>query len=94
VPGSHDITRLACQAYFAGCEADDIEPRPPYWPKWQHFSRVFDEQYRDIDGVAFDRSQPWTLLAVQGWRPRKGQRPGTPLRGDRLARSPDAALSH
>jgi WD40 repeat protein/uncharacterized protein YjbI with pentapeptide repeats len=64
VPGSHDITTKACQAYFDDCEADDIEPRPPYWPKWRHYSRVFDELYRDIDGVAFDRTQPWTLFAV------------------------------
>ena len=64
VPGSHDITRKACQAYFDDCEADDIEPRPPYWPKWRHYSRVFDELYRDIDGVVFDRAQPWTLFAV------------------------------
>jgi WD40 repeat protein len=68
VPGSHDITRMACQAYFADCEADDIEPRPPFWPKWRHFSRVFDEQYRDIEGVVFDRSQPWTLFAVPDLR--------------------------
>ena len=64
VPGSHDITRKACQSYFDDCAADDIEPRPPYWPKWRHYSRVFDELYRDIDGVVFDRTQPWTLFAV------------------------------
>jgi WD40 repeat protein len=68
VPGSHDITRRACEAYFADCEADDIEPRPPYWPKWRHFSRVFDELYRDIEGVVFDRSQPWTFFAVPDLR--------------------------
>jgi WD40 repeat protein len=68
VPGSHDITRRACQAYFADCEADDIEPRPPFWPKWRHFSRVFDELYRDIDGVAFDRTQPWTFFTVPDLR--------------------------
>lgn len=64
IPGSHDITRKACQSYFDDCEADDIEPRPPYWPKWRHYSRVFDELYRDIEGVVFDRTQPWTLFAV------------------------------
>ncbi|HEY1820809.1 MAG TPA: TIR domain-containing protein [Trebonia sp.] len=64
VPGSHDITQKACQAYFGDCEADDIEPRPPYWPKWRHYSRVFDELYRDIEGVVFDRTQPWTLFPV------------------------------
>jgi WD40 repeat protein len=68
VPGSHDITRRACQAYFADCEADDIEPQAPFWPKWRHFSRVFEELYRDIDGVTFDPTQPWTLFAVPDLR--------------------------
>ncbi|HEY1699853.1 MAG TPA: pentapeptide repeat-containing protein, partial [Trebonia sp.] len=68
VPGSHDITRRACEAYFADCEADDIEPRAPYWPKWRHYKRVFDELYRDIDGVIFDLSQPWTFFPVPDLR--------------------------
>jgi WD40 repeat protein len=68
VPGSHDLTRVACRAYFDDCEADDIEPRAPYWPKWRHFSRVFEEFYRDLDPVAFDRSQPWSLFEVPDLR--------------------------
>ncbi|MBO0806477.1 MAG: pentapeptide repeat-containing protein, partial [Nocardiopsaceae bacterium] len=68
VPGSHDITRRKCEAYFADCEADDVAPRAPYWPKWRHFSRVFDEFYRDIDGVAFDASRPWTLFEFPALR--------------------------
>jgi hypothetical protein len=68
VPGSHDVTRRACQAYFADCEADDVDPVPPYWPKWRHFSRIFDEFYADVEGAAFDRAQPWTLFEVPGLR--------------------------
>ena len=68
VPGSDDLTRLACQAYFDSCEADDIAPQPPYWPKWRHFSRTFDELYRDLDGVTFEWSQPWTVYAVPDLR--------------------------
>ncbi len=64
VPGGHDVTRRACEAYFANCEADDVPPRPPYWPKWRHFSRAFEELYRGLESVAFDRSAPWTLFAV------------------------------
>jgi TIR domain len=30
VPGGHDVTRRASEAYFANCEADDVPPRPPY----------------------------------------------------------------
>jgi len=68
VPGAHDVTRRACEAYFANCEADDVPPRPPYWPKWRHFSRAFDELYRGLETVAFDRSAPWTLFPVPDLR--------------------------
>jgi WD40 repeat protein/3',5'-cyclic AMP phosphodiesterase CpdA len=68
IPGAHDVTRRACEAYFASCEADDVPPRPPYWPKWRHFSRAFDEFYRGLDTVVFDRLAPWTLFAVPDLR--------------------------
>lgn len=68
VPGSSDLTRLACKAHFDLCAADDVVPQPPYWPKWRHFSRAFTELYRDIDGVTFESSQPWTLYAVPDLR--------------------------
>ncbi|TDD73896.1 TIR domain-containing protein, partial [Actinomadura rubrisoli] len=64
VPGTHDITRAACQAYFAGCEADEIEPQPPYWPKWRHFAGLFKEFYQGLDSLIFDSAQPWTLFPV------------------------------
>jgi WD40 repeat protein/uncharacterized protein YjbI with pentapeptide repeats/3',5'-cyclic AMP phosphodiesterase CpdA len=64
VPGAHDVTRPACRAYFASCEADDIEPHPPYWPKWRHFVKLFDELYQGLDEPLFDSEQPWTLFAV------------------------------
>jgi hypothetical protein len=57
VPGPRDVTLAACRAYFANCEADDVEPRPPYWPKWRHFARMFDEFYQGIEGLSFDRPQ-------------------------------------
>jgi WD40 repeat protein len=68
VPGGHDVTRRACEAYFANCEADDVPPRPPYWPKWRHFARAFEELYRGMETVAFDRSAPWTLFTVPDLR--------------------------
>ena len=68
VPGSHDVTRRAAEAYFANCEADDVPPQPPYWPKWRHFSRAFDEFYSGLDTVVFDRSTPWTLFTVPDLR--------------------------
>ncbi|NDU77481.1 TIR domain-containing protein, partial [Actinomadura sp. DSM 109109] len=64
VPGTHDVTRAACQAYFSSCEADDIEPQPPYWPKWRHYAGLFKEFYQGIDALIFDSAQPWTLFPV------------------------------
>jgi WD40 repeat protein len=64
VPGGHDITGAACRAYFATCEADDIEPQAPYWPKWRHFTNMFDEFYRGLDGPLFESAQPWTLFVI------------------------------
>lgn len=63
-PGETDVSRAACLAYFAHCESDDVALRPPYWPKWKHYERAFDELYRDIDGVSFTSDQPWTLFAM------------------------------
>ncbi|WP_018657182.1 TIR domain-containing protein [Actinomadura flavalba] len=64
VPGAHDVTLAACRAYFASCEADEIEPQPPYWPKWRHFAGLFQEFYQGLDGLIFDSAQPWTLFPV------------------------------
>ncbi|HEY2723087.1 MAG TPA: TIR domain-containing protein [Pseudonocardiaceae bacterium] len=64
VPGARDITRSACRAYFASCEADDITPKAPYWPKWRHFTKLFEELYQGIEELGFDSQQPWTLFPV------------------------------
>ncbi|KUN01666.1 hypothetical protein AQI95_30345 [Streptomyces yokosukanensis] len=63
VPGGQDVNQAACQAYFSTCEADEMPPRPPYWPKWRHFARLFQELYQGLD-VVFDSDQPWTLFPV------------------------------
>lgn len=68
VPGGADVNRAASRAYFADCEADDIEPRRPYWPKWKHFTRLFAELYQGIDSVIFTKDQPWTLFALPDLR--------------------------
>ncbi|MER5318873.1 TIR domain-containing protein [Streptosporangium roseum] len=64
VPGPRDITKAASRAYFSTCEADDVRPQPPYWPKWRHFTGLFEELYLGLDGPEFDSAQPWTLFAV------------------------------
>ncbi|CAL9408634.1 hypothetical protein SUDANB6_01606 [Streptomyces sp. enrichment culture] len=63
VPGGRDVNQAACRAYFSTCEADEMPPRPPYWPKWRHYARLFQELYQGLDAV-FDSDQPWTLFPV------------------------------
>lgn len=68
VPGARDVTRLACRAYFDTCEVDAITPKPPYWPKWRHYTRMFGDLYEGLDDLAFDSQQPWTLFALPDLR--------------------------
>ncbi|MFI9271450.1 pentapeptide repeat-containing protein [Kitasatospora sp. NPDC052896] len=63
VPGGQDVNLAASRAYFSTCEADEQRPRPPYWPKWRHYTRLFQEFYQGLD-VVFDSDQPWTLFPV------------------------------
>ncbi|MGW5684517.1 TIR domain-containing protein [Nonomuraea sp. NPDC003754] len=62
VPGPRDVTKAAAKAYFATCEADDVRPHPPYWPKWRHYAGMFAELHHD--GAVFDGGQPWTLFEL------------------------------
>lgn len=64
VPGPCDVNHAACRAYFANCEADEVEPQPPYWDKWRHYFRFFSELYDGVDGPTFDRDQPWSLFEM------------------------------
>ncbi|SDG03924.1 WD40 repeat [Sinosporangium album] len=68
VPGPRDVTKAACRAYFNDCEADDIRPQPPYWPKWRLFAGMFGEIYQGVEGAVFDAAQPWTLFTVPDLR--------------------------
>ncbi|WP_405151544.1 TIR domain-containing protein [Sphaerisporangium sp. NBC_01403] len=63
VPGPRDVTKAASRAYFATCEADDVAPEPPYWPKWRHFSGLFKDVYQGLSDPDFDSAQPWSLFA-------------------------------
>ena len=64
VPGPRDVSKKACEGYFSDCEADDLEPQPPYWPKWRHFTRLFNDLYQGLDGPTFDQALPWTLFEL------------------------------
>jgi len=64
VPGPHDVSRAACRAYFFQCEAEDRQPQPPFYPKFQHYAKLFAALYHGLDGPVFDGGQPWTLFDV------------------------------
>ncbi|MEU8322623.1 TIR domain-containing protein [Nonomuraea sp. NPDC048881] len=68
LPGPRDVTKAAASAYFMTCEADDVSPQPPYWPKWRHFAGLFREVYQGLDDRVFDGGQPWTLFEVPDLR--------------------------
>ncbi|MEU6710936.1 TIR domain-containing protein [Nonomuraea sp. NPDC046802] len=68
LPGPRDVTKAAASAYFMTCEADDVSPQPPYWPKWRHFAGLFGEVYQGLDDRVFDGGQPWTLFEVPDLR--------------------------
>ncbi|MEU0870277.1 TIR domain-containing protein [Nocardia brasiliensis] len=64
VPGNHDVSKIACHAYFLNCEARDRKPQPPYFPKLEQYARLFGELYQGLDHLVFDVGQPWTLFPI------------------------------
>ena len=64
VPGNHDVSRLACQAYFLDQESQEQEPIKPYFPKWRNYASAFQEFYADVPGVEFAPDEPWTLFEM------------------------------
>lgn len=64
VPGDQDVTMAASRAYFAECEAEEMEPVPPYWPKWKHFTSVFTLWPEQGQSVRMEAEQPWSLFRV------------------------------
>jgi hypothetical protein len=68
VPGALDVNAAACRAYFAECEADEVAPRPPYWPKWRHYVSFLRELYADAGPSWFREDQPWGLITVPDLR--------------------------
>ncbi len=64
VPGGRDVSKAACLAYFARCEARDVQPQEPYFPKLEHYAELFSELYHGLNEPVFDIAQPWTLFTV------------------------------
>lgn len=62
VPGTHDVNKAMCAAYFATEEAMERTPVPPFWPKWLPFAEAFEDFY---DGAAsFTPDEPWSLFVI------------------------------
>jgi 3',5'-cyclic AMP phosphodiesterase CpdA len=64
VPGNHDINRKSCESYFAHCEADDQEPKFPFWPKLRQYTDFFQRFYAGFPEIRFTEQEPWTLFQV------------------------------
>ncbi|WP_165818394.1 TIR domain-containing protein, partial [Frankia canadensis] len=69
VPGSRDVNLAACRSYFDTCEADEIDPEPPYWPKWRHFAVMIENFYAGAGaagaaGGVFAVGQEWSLFPI------------------------------
>lgn len=64
IPGNHDVNRAACDSYFKTCDADEIVPKKPYWPKLRHYTQFFSEFYNDIPGYKFTEERPWSLFEI------------------------------
>lgn len=69
VPGNHDVSWKACEAYFAQCEAEECEPTPPYWPKWRFFTELFGRLYGGPQApFEFNEARPWSLFVYEPLR--------------------------
>ena len=64
VPGSHDVNRQACAAYFLRQAAEEAIPVSPYWPKWENYVAAFNQFYQPSSGPAFTPDEPWTLFEI------------------------------
>jgi WD40 repeat protein len=64
VPGGRDVSKAACEAYFNACEARDLVPSAPYYPKLELYAEFFADLYHGLDEPLFDGAQPWTLFTV------------------------------
>jgi HipA-like protein len=66
VPGNHDISRAKCQAYFLNSGVDGVEPRSPYWPKYEPYAKFFARLYGDQSDQRFTEDEPFTFYEYPG----------------------------
>jgi 3',5'-cyclic AMP phosphodiesterase CpdA len=65
IPGNHDINRKACAAYVYDCEADELSPEKPYWPKWRHYQKFLGELYKDQPERIFTHDRCFALFVIE-----------------------------
>ncbi|WP_147315505.1 WD40 domain-containing protein [Asanoa ferruginea] len=65
VPGSRDVNLQATKAYFAECDADEVEPRRPYWSNWSRFAALFGAWPDAGRVVRMQAEQPWSLYEIK-----------------------------
>lgn len=69
VPGNHDVSWAACEAYFKEREADEREPVAPYWPKWRCYAELFARWYGGVEApFELTEARPYTLYAYEDLR--------------------------
>jgi len=65
VPGNHDINRNACEAYFKDSQANEQDPKRPYWPKWRNFhNHLFQPVYEGWAEAKFGEEEPWSIYEL------------------------------
>jgi WD40 repeat protein/3',5'-cyclic AMP phosphodiesterase CpdA len=64
IPGSHDVSRQACAAYFLRQAAQEAMPTAPYWPKWDNYATAFNYFYQLRPGRTFTPDEPWSLFEI------------------------------
>lgn len=68
VPGEQDVNRPLTEAYFNECEADDKQPRKPYWSNWRRFAQLFEAWPDDSRDMRMHAERPWSLFELRDLR--------------------------
>ncbi|MEM7151742.1 MAG: pentapeptide repeat-containing protein [Myxococcota bacterium] len=69
VPGNHDVSWAGCEAHFKQCEAEELEPQAPYWPKWRGYTDLFSRLYGGPQArFEFNEGRPYSLFVYESLR--------------------------
>ncbi len=65
VPGNHDVSREKCRSYFDDMAARERPTKPPYWPKWEFYVRMFRRFFAEQKQLTFTSGEPWTYWVLE-----------------------------